>query len=277
MVSRRGRPEVRMGLGDEALHRDGGARRGGGGRARPGRARGPARLDGAAPARSRLRPAVRRAAADLQARQAADLLQHRHRGARQPFSRRRRRCPSPTTSRRRCSSRSGLSGTALEGLTVRRARRARSQTCSHSDASSWPRPLSRRRHSQEATTVAFPGLDGDPARLRALRAARLGARLRDPRCEGAALDRHEQLAPDVRPLRRRGQLHLGRPGGRRCLRRACRPAVRPVGEGGVAAALRRRSRGATMTGSRVEPPDHRRLLHVRGAVPSLPRRLQLGR
>ena len=130
---------------------------------------------------------------------------------------------------------------------------------------------------QEATTVAFPGLAWDPARLRALRAARLGARLRDPRCEGAALDRHEQLAPHVRALRRRGELHLGRPGGRRCLRRACRPSVRPVGEGGVAAALRRRSRGATMTGSRVEPPDHRRLLHVRGAVSPLPRRLQLGR
>ena len=71
-----------MGLGDEALHRDGRARRGGGGRARPGRARRPARLDGAASARTRLRTALRRAAGDLQARQAADLLQHRHRGAR---------------------------------------------------------------------------------------------------------------------------------------------------------------------------------------------------
>ena len=265
-----------MGLGDEALHRDGGARRRGGGRARPGRARRTARLDGPAPARSRLRPAVRRPAADLQARQAADLLEHRHRGARHLSRRRRRRCPSPTTSRAAVLEPLGLSGTALEGRPPPGSW-ARSRTCSHSAGSSWPRPLSRPETLQEATTVAFPGLDGilpDFGRYEPLDWG-LGFEIRD-----AKVPHWTGTSNSPRTFGHfggAGSFIWVDPEAGRCLRRACGPAVRPVGEGGLAAALRRRSRGATMTGSRVEPPDHRRLLHVRGAVSSLPRRLQLGR
>ena len=63
--------------------------------------------------------------------------------------------------------------------------------------------------------LSFPGLDGDPARLRAAEAERLGAGLRDPRRQVAALDGREQLAADVRALRAVGHVPVGGPGRRR--------------------------------------------------------------
>ena len=102
-----------------------------------------------------------------------------------------------------------------------------------------PRRCSTRARVADAVEVAFPGLDGHPARLRPAAPQRLGAGLRDPRRQVAALDRREQLAADVRALRAVRHVPLGRPGRPARRRRADRPRLRAVGQGGLAAVDRR--------------------------------------
>ena len=95
----------------------------------------------------------------------------------------------------------------------------------------------------EATRTAFPGPARRAAGLRPPAELRLGPGVRDQGRQGAALDRIEELAPDVRSLRALGQLPLGGPRGRGRLRRPRRPRLRRLGQTGVAPALRRPARG----------------------------------
>ncbi len=93
----------------------------------------------------------------------------------------------------------------------------------------------------EATEVAFPGLVGVLPGLGRQEPNDwgLGFELKDakrPHWTGT-----DKLAPHVRPLRRRRDVPLGRPGCRRRLRLPHRPGVRRVGAGRLAAA---RGRGA---------------------------------
>ena len=65
-----------------------------------------------------------------------------------------------------------------------------------------------------ASTVAFPGLSGVVPGFGKQQHERLGAGLRDPRPQVAALDGAGELARHVRPLRPVGLVPVGRPGGR---------------------------------------------------------------
>ena len=91
-----------------------------------------------------------------------------------------------------------------------------------------PRTVSAQMH-QEATSVAVPGPDRSAARFRRTAAQRLGPGIRDPRRQVSALDGDEQLAPDVRPFRPDGHLHLGRSRPRAGAGSARRPAISTSG------------------------------------------------
>ncbi len=94
-----------------------------------------------------------------------------------------------------------------------------------------------------ASTVAFPDLGRRAARVRPAAAQRLGAGLRDPRPQAAALDRPGQLAGHLRPFRPVRQLPLGRSGGAAGVCVVVRHRLRPLGSGSVAKAVRRGAAG----------------------------------
>ena len=96
----------------------------------------------------------------------------------------------------------------------------------------------------EATTVQFPGLTGVLPGLGRMEPNDWGLDLRAAGREVAALDRRAQLAAHLRPLRGERHVPLGRSRRGRRLRRPHRPAVRRLGEGGVAGLQRRRARRA---------------------------------
>ena len=101
-----------------------------------------------------------------------------------------------------------------------------------------PRLVAAETH-EEMVSVQFPGLDGvlpDFGRFRPLDWG-LGVELEGD--EGGALVGHPDVAEDVRPLRRQRDVPLGRPRPPHRVRGADDPALRRLGEGGVAAALRR--------------------------------------
>ncbi|HST13379.1 MAG TPA: serine hydrolase domain-containing protein [Gaiellaceae bacterium] len=91
---------------------------------------------------------------------------------------------------------------------------------------------------EEASTVQFPGLVGVLPGFGAAGAERLGARRRDTRSQVATLDGGAELAADVRPLRPRRHVPVGRPRRGRRARVPHRPRVRRLGRRGVAAPRR---------------------------------------
>jgi Beta-lactamase class C and other penicillin binding proteins len=86
----------------------------------------------------------------------------------------------------------------------------------------------------EATTVQFPGLDGVLPGFGRMAPNDWGADLRAAGREGSSLDRLPQLGADVRPLRPKRDVPLGRPRRRSRVRRPHRPAVRRLGKAGLA-------------------------------------------
>ena len=228
-----------MGVGDEAPHRHGSARRGRGGDGRPRRAGRPGGIDASPPARARVGTrSGGRSAADA-AGEAPDLLELRDRArgrARRVAGRHvlrglpasgRLRAPRP---RRRAArlARMGLSWPARRSARIRagiaRTVHRRCRDARGGDVGAVPRSLRR-----------AAGLGPDVAE-------RLGARIRAPRREVAALDGYARVAVHIRPLRRRRHLPVGRPGRPPRARRPHRQAVRGLGEGCVARAVRRRRR-----------------------------------
>ena len=99
-----------------------------------------------------------------------------------------------------------------------------------------PRLVAVETHA-EMVSVQFPGPRRCPARFRALQPARLGPRRRVEGRQGSALVRLAHLGGGVRSLRRRGNVHLGRPAAPARLCRVDHEAVRGVGEGGLADAF----------------------------------------
>jgi CubicO group peptidase (beta-lactamase class C family) len=88
----------------------------------------------------------------------------------------------------------GMESTSLEGSAA-------------ADAMSTCADLTRFAAELQAPTLVSPG-------LRPAEAERLGAGLRDPRRQVAALDGREQLPADIRPLRAVGHVPVGGPGRR---------------------------------------------------------------
>ena len=86
----------------------------------------------------------------------------------------------------------------------------------------------------EAMTVQFPGLTGVLPGLGRMEPNDWGLDVRAARREVAALDGLAQLRAHLRPLRRERHLPLGRSGRGPRLRRPHGPAVRRLGQGGVA-------------------------------------------
>ena len=171
---------------------------------------GPAGLDRQAPARARFRPSLHRAKADRAGRGSGGSTPT-------PAS----RCWPPTWARaRRWRSRDYLSAAVLEPLGMNAELRGSPAADLHGTLDDLIL-LARRTARAERCRAGDAGRgDGrrlsravrSPARLRPLRAERLGPRLRAQGREGAALDGHAQLAADLRPLRRLGDVPLGRPG-----------------------------------------------------------------
>ena len=181
----------------------------------------PARLDGAPPARARVRLPLEAGTRRSPRRGSGGSTRTRLRGARRARRRGARRCRSPTYLRdavleplgMHASSTarpaSGVVGSLDDLLAVARELLAPTLVA--------PETLG------EATTVQFPGLVGVLPGLRPPGAERLGPRLRASRREVAALDGHAQLAADVRPLRPQRHVPLGRPRSR-----ASRSAASPT-------------------------------------------------
>ena len=184
---------------------------------------GPPGLDAAPPARARVRPSARR-------RAAADGAWARGASTRTPASSSR---PSsspngrdavrrllPGVRRRAARARRRAARLARVGLPrpARRSARARARAA-RADAR-------RARDARRGDVCAVPGTRRRAARLRPDGAERLGPRLRAARRQVAALDGRAQLAAHVRPLRRGGDVPLGRSGARARVRRSDRQGVR---------------------------------------------------
>ena len=231
---RRPRAAVRLGVGDEARDRGRRARRRRGGDRRPRRAR---RARRARPCGtcSRTPPGLPFEGDEPLAPpgSAAHLLEHRLRRARRARRRRAPRCRSPTTS-------THVWGFPLARLARPTASRRRStQLLEVARELLEPSRLAAET-LDEARTVQFPGLDGVLPGFGRLEPNDwgLGLELRD--AKRAALDGRAQLAADVRPLRpqrRRSSGSTPRPA--LALALPHRPRLRRLGEGGLAAALRR--------------------------------------
>ena len=176
---------------------------------RPGRARRPARLDGAAPARARVRPALRG-------------------GRGRPGQPGRRRVYSnvgfETLADRRSRAQAAMPFTdylragVLEPLGMKAELRGSPAAYLYGSlddlllfASELQRPtLVAAGDARRGDDGAVPGPRRCAAGLRALRSERLGARLRAAGRQVAALDRDAELAADVRSFRRERHLPLGR-------------------------------------------------------------------
>ena len=108
----------------------------------------------------------------------------------------------------------------------------------------------------EATTVQFPALNGIIPGHRPLLAVPVGTRLRDPRHEATALDRHNELAADVWTFRRGRYLSVGgscRGGGQP---RPDRSSFRRVGRRALASLARvQRRRAGRGLGMMYRPGD----------------------
>ena len=255
-ASRRRRPRLPLGVGDEARDRgrDAGRRRGGDRRSR--RAGGAARLDVPAPARARIGAAVRAGRADRAAGAAAHLLELRLRRRGRRSSPSAPRCRSPSTSRtsgRAPASRStarpgsGAVGTLADLLAL--ARELLAPTASPARRSPRRAPC-----SSPGSTASCPGFGRQEPNDWGL-----GLELRDGKSPHWTGSRNSPR--DLRPLRPQRHVPLGRSGRRRRARLPHRPRLRRLGGGGVAAARRRRARGEF----RERPSAHSGTVHERAS------------
>ena len=221
-----------MGLRHEAPHRACDPRRARGGDGRPRRAGGAARRDASPSARPRVRPAASTARSRSPSRAAAASTRTRASSSPPACSSNGRGCPSPTTSHRRSSEPLGLSG-RLDGSPAHGYRGPLGDLLARRPRAP-PADSRRARDARRGDDRPVPRPRRRPARPRPDGAERLGPHLRAARREVAALDGLAQLRADVRPLRRERHVPLGRSrrGGR--VRGPHRPAVRRLGEGGVA-------------------------------------------
>src|SRR5699024_6569544 len=203
---------------------------------RPRRARRAGGGDGAPPARPHRRLRLRRRRDGRGRRRPAHLLQHRFRGARRA-RRGRHRGGLPRLDGADGRGRAGPRRRRAGGVAGRRLPRL-------GPGPAGRRPRAARPHPDPRAAVArgaqrpVPVAGRDPARLRAPEAQRLGARIRDPRPQGAALDRQRLLPGDLRPLRPVRFLPVGGPGRLAHRRLPRRAALRPRARADLARAHR---------------------------------------